>query len=60
MTVENEFEKLNDRKSYYHLIDDDTVQSLIRYYELEHDNQEHKNEVLRFVKDAAMKGDTLD
>lgn len=60
MTVENEFEKLNDRKSHYHLIDDDTVHSLIRYYKLEYDSQEHKNEVLRFVKDAAMKDDMLD
>jgi hypothetical protein len=58
--VENEFEKLNDRKNHYHLVNDDIIQSLIRYYKLEHDNDEHKNEVLKFVKDTAMKGDTLD
>lgn len=60
MTVENEFEKLNDRKKHYSTVDDDTIESLIRYYKLEHENEEHKDEILKYVKEAAIKGDTLD
>lgn len=50
-----DFQKLNERKSYYPIVDDDTIQSLVRYYRLE-----RKKEVLKFVKDTGMKGDTLD
>lgn len=50
------FEKLNKRKDHYQVVDDDTIQSLVRYYKLEHG---HKKEVLKFVKGAAMKGDML-
>lgn len=57
---ENEFEKLNERKKYYNLVDDDTIQSLIQYYKLEHDNEDHHKHVVRFAKDAAMKGDTFE
>ena len=57
---ENEFEKLNERKKHYNLIDDDTIQSLIQYYKLEHDNEDHHKRVVRFAKDAAMKGDTFE
>ena len=49
------FEKLNKRKDHYQIIDDDTIQSLVRYYKLE-----HKKEVLKFAKEAGMKGDTFD
>jgi hypothetical protein len=56
---ENEFEKLNERKKYYPIVDDDTIQSLIRYYGLENDSHEHKKEVFKFVKDAGMKGDNF-
>ena len=50
-----DFKSLNDRKGTYHLFDDDTVESLIRYYGVE-----EKDEVLQFVKKRVMKGDTLD
>lgn len=55
----NEFEKLNERKKHYTVVDDDTIQSLIRYYKLE-DDKDHHTKVVKFVKDAAMKGDTFD
>ena len=58
--VENEFEKLNERKKHYNSVDDDTIQSLIQYYKLEHDNEDHHKEVIKFAKDTAMKGDTFD
>jgi hypothetical protein len=47
MTPVEDIEKLNDRKKHYRIIDDETIQSLIKYYKLEH---EHKKEVLKFVK----------
>jgi hypothetical protein len=50
-----DFRKLNERKSHYQIVDDDTIQSLVRYYKLG-----HKKVVLKFVKDTAMKGDTFD
>lgn len=59
IVLDNEFEKLNERKKHYPIINDDTIQSLIRYYKLEHDNLGHNKQVLKFVKDAVMKGDTL-
>jgi hypothetical protein len=55
MGNERDFESLNDRKGSYHLLDDETVESLIRYY-----GAEHKDEVLKFVKKKVVKGDTLD
>ena len=58
--VENEFEKLNDRKKHYNPVDDDTIQSLIHYFKLENDNDDHHKHVVRFAKDADMKGDTFD
>jgi hypothetical protein len=60
MAAKEEFEKLNERKKYYTFVDDETIRSLIRYYKLEHDNEEHGKEVIKFAKDAAQKGDTLD
>ena len=60
VAVENEFEKLNERKKYYTVVDDDTIQSLIEYYKLEHDNEDHHKQVVKFAKDTAMKGDTFD
>jgi hypothetical protein len=59
MSVKEEFEKLNERKKYYIIVDDDTIHSLIRYYKLEHDNEEY-GKVIKFAKDAAIKGDTLE
>ena len=56
----NEFEKLNDRKKHYNTIDDDTIQGLIQYYKLEHNNEDHHKEVVKFAKDRAIKGDTFD
>ena len=49
------FEKLNERKSHYQIVDDDTIQSLVRYYKLE-----HEKDVLKFIKNTGMKGDTSD
>lgn len=49
------FEKLDKRKSHYQTVDDDTIQSLVKYYKLE-----HEKEVLKFVKDAGMRDDTFD
>ena len=60
MAAKEEFEKLNERKKYYNVVDDDTIQSLICYYKLEYDNEEHGKEVIKFEKDAAVKGDTFD
>lgn len=60
MAAKEEFEKLNERKKYYTVVDDDTIYSLIRYYKLEHDNDEHGKEVIKFAKDAAVKGDNVD
>jgi pyrroloquinoline quinone (PQQ) biosynthesis protein C len=57
MTPVEDLEKLNDRKKHYRIIDDETIQSLIKYYKLEH---EHRKEVLKFVKNTEMKGDTLE
>jgi hypothetical protein len=56
MALEKDLEKLNERKKHYRIIDDETIQSLIQYYKLEH---KHK-EVLKFVKNTEMKGDTLE
>ena len=57
MAAEDEFEKLNERKDHYRIVDDDTITSLIRYYKLEHE----KKELLRFIKKSgAMKGDDPD
>lgn len=55
MESTRDFKSLNDRKGTYHLFDDETVESLIRYYGVE-----EKDEVLQFVKKRVMKGDTLD
>jgi hypothetical protein len=61
MSAKEEFEKLNERKKYYYIIvDDDTIHSLIRYYKLDHENEDHGKEVTRFAKEAAIKGDTLE
>lgn len=57
MTPVESLEKLNDRKKHYRIIDDETIQSLIRYYKLEH---EHKKDVLKFVKNTEIKGNTLE
>lgn len=47
-----EFEKLNEKKKHYRIVDDDTIDSLVRYYGLlEHD------ELLKFVKETSVKGD---
>jgi hypothetical protein len=56
----NEFEKLNERKKHYPIVDDDTIQSLIRYYGLENDSHIDKRAVFKFVKDTGMKGDSFD
>jgi hypothetical protein len=54
MAVKDEFEKLNERKDHYRVVDDDTVASLVRYYKLGQD----KKELLRFIKESgAMKDD---
>ena len=54
MAMKDEFEKLNERKDHYRIVDDDTVASLIRYYKLGHD----KKELLRFIKEnGAIKDD---
>jgi hypothetical protein len=60
MAAKEEFEKLNERKKYYNAVDDDTIRSLIHYYKLEHDNKEPGKEVIKFAKEAAVKGDTFD
>jgi hypothetical protein len=57
--ADSALEKLNERKKHYPILDDDTIQSLIRYYKLDDDNPSHNKQVLKFVKDAVMKGDTL-
>lgn len=52
-----DFKKLNERKNHYQIVDDDTIQNLVRYYKLERD---HKKHVLRFAKEACVRGDTFD
>lgn len=47
-----EFEKLNEKKKHYRIVDDDTIDSLVRYYGL----LEH-GELLKFVKETSVKGD---
>ncbi|AIF82249.1 hypothetical protein NTE_00167 [Candidatus Nitrososphaera evergladensis SR1] len=52
MNRANEFEKLNERKEQYVIVDDDTIIHLKNYYRLEgHD------ELLQFIKDAVIVGD---
>ncbi|MEW5839601.1 hypothetical protein [Nitrososphaera sp.] len=58
-TGKKEFEKLNERKKHYQVVDDDTIQSLIRYYKIECGSREQRDDMLRFVKDVGIKGDTL-
>ena len=48
----NEFEKLNDRKSTYLTVDDETILNLKNYYKLE-DN----GELLQFIKEVVIVGD---
>jgi hypothetical protein len=55
MSEKENFEKLNDRKKHYRTIDDDTILNLKEYYKIDdHD------ELLKFVKNAGIKGDNLD
>ena len=54
MAVEENFEKLNERKKDYQTVDDDTILTLKDYYKIE----DHK-ELLKYVKKNGMKGDTL-
>lgn len=55
--VEEKFEILDEKKEYYQIVDGDTIQSLIRYYKLEHDDHKQaKRELLRFVKDVGKGG----
>jgi hypothetical protein len=54
MAVEENFEKLNERKKDYQTVDDDTILTLKDYYKIEdHD------ELLKYVKKTGMKGDSL-
>ena len=54
MAVEENFEKLNERKKEYQTVDDDTILTLKDYYKIEdHD------ELLKYVKKIGMKGDSL-
>lgn len=55
MGRKRDFEALNERKESYHLFDDETVESLTRYYGVE-----QKDEVLKLAKKKVMKGDSLD
>lgn len=50
--IANEFEKLNDRKTTCHTVDNDTIIHLKNYYKLE----EH-GELMQVIKDAVIVGD---
>jgi hypothetical protein len=52
MAVEENFEKLNERKKDYQTVDDDTILTLKDYYKIE----DHE-ELLKYVKKTGMKGD---
>jgi hypothetical protein len=52
--VSNEFEKLNERKATYRIIDDNTIIHLKNYYKLE---EEGHGKLLQFIKDAVIVGD---
>ena len=52
MNRTNEFEKLNDRKTNYITVDDETILNLKNYYRLE----DHV-ELLQYIKDIIIVGD---